>query len=412
MPEKRERPNYQSAFNTYTVIRELGKGGSGAVYEVSDVDSQRYALKVIDPGRTSSQKLKRFKNETIFCLGNKHKNIVTVIDHGRGPAGEPFYVMPLYPFTLQTVMTEGIDHCRVLPIFSQLLDGVEAAHFKGITHRDLKPQNILCDSAKSTFVIADFGIATFEEEDLYTIVETRQADRLANFQYAAPEQRARGRTVAHRADVYALGLILNEMFTGEVLQGTGFRTIASLAPDYSYLDPVVENMVRQDPDQRPVISEVKKQLLARQEQFVSLQKIDQLTREVVPEQTIDDPLVRNPITLKAVDYQAGELFFTLSQNPNPEWIDAFHQQGNFSSFLGEGPRTVSFVRSIARIRSQPAHAQQQIDWFKEWLASANSLYAERVSRETALRRREERLRLEEEISAERERQDVLSRIKW
>jgi len=218
--------------------------------------------------------------------------------------------------------------------------------------------------------------------------------------------------VAHRADVYALGLILNEMFTGEVLQGTGFRTIASLAPDYSYLDPVVENMVRQDPDQRPVISEVKKQLLARQEQFVSLQKIDQLTREVVPEQTIDDPLVRNPITLKAVDYQAGELFFTLSQNPNPEWIDAFHQQGNFSSFLGEGPRTVSFVRSIARIRSQPAHAQQQIDWFKEWLASANSLYAERVSRETALRRREERLRLEEEISAERERQDVLSRIKW
>ncbi len=105
------------------------------------------------------------------------------------------------------------------------------------------------------------------------------------------------------------------MFTGEVLQGTGFRTIASLAPDYSYLDPVVENMVRQDPDQRPVISEVKKQLLARQEQFVSLQKIDQLTREVVPEQTIDDPLVRNPITLKAVDYQAGELFFTSAKIP-------------------------------------------------------------------------------------------------
>jgi serine/threonine protein kinase len=62
-----------------------------------------------------------------------------------------------------------------------VLDAVEAAHLSGVTHRDLKPQNILCDSGTSTIVIADFRVASFEEGDLYTAVETRQAERLAPF---------------------------------------------------------------------------------------------------------------------------------------------------------------------------------------------------------------------------------------
>jgi len=93
----------------------------------------------------------------------------------------------------------------------------------------LKPKNILCDSAKNKFVVADFGIASFEEDELYTAVETQEGERLANFQYAAPEQKVRGRPVTFHADIYALGLILNQMFTGEILQGVGFKTIAAVA---------------------------------------------------------------------------------------------------------------------------------------------------------------------------------------
>jgi hypothetical protein len=73
---------------------------------------------------------------------------------------------------------------------------------------------------------------------------------LANFQYAAPEQRVLG-TTDHRADIYALGLILNEMFTNQLLQGSGHKQIGDVAPEYAYLDALVDRMVRQSPAERP-----------------------------------------------------------------------------------------------------------------------------------------------------------------
>jgi len=74
-------------------------------------------------------------------------------------------------------------------------------------------------------------------------VETQEGERLANFQYAAPEQRVRGRPVTFQADIYAFGLILNQMFTGEILQGAAFKPIGSVAPSHGYLDDVVKQMV-------------------------------------------------------------------------------------------------------------------------------------------------------------------------
>ena len=81
-------------------------------------------------------------------------------------------------------------------------------------------------------------------------VETAPGDRLANFAYAAPERCGRGE-VDRRAHVYALGMILNETFTGELLRGTGHKRIDAVAPDYAYLDSAVDSMVRQSPAERP-----------------------------------------------------------------------------------------------------------------------------------------------------------------
>ena len=70
------------------------------------------------------------------------------------------------------------------------------------------------------------------------------------WQYAAPDQRRGGQTVDHRVDQYALGLIIGEAFTGEVIQGAGYRKISGGSPNFGFLDPIVDGLVQQDPDRR------------------------------------------------------------------------------------------------------------------------------------------------------------------
>jgi tRNA A-37 threonylcarbamoyl transferase component Bud32 len=257
---------FVTALDTYTRIGQLGAGGSGTVYEVRGSDNETYALKQL--GRQiDTKRLQRFKNEIWFCSKSNHKNIISVLDHGiveTEDGARPFYVMPRYHGTLRTLLSAGISHDRVLSLFMQVLEGVAAAHLQNVFHRDLKPENVLYDEPKDTLLISDFGIAHFAEDDLYTAVETSNHDRLANFQYSAPEQRVRHKPVDQRADIYALGLILNEMFTSQILQGVGFKKISEIAPRYSYLDDVISQMVQHEPERRPTtLQVVKDQLAAR-----------------------------------------------------------------------------------------------------------------------------------------------------
>jgi serine/threonine protein kinase len=246
-------------FSTYSLGKNIGSGGAGIVYEARTEDDELCAVKILKTDQTS--KAKRFKNEIFFGVRNRHRNIISALDFGRTADAKIFYVMPIYSSTLRKLISDGIKKEGVLDFFAQILDGVEAAHQRDVCHRDLKPENILFDEVTATLVIADFGIARFKEQDLQTAIETGGHEKLANFQYAAPEQRIRGRVVDHRADIYALGLILNEMFTGDVLQGTGFKRIGSIAAKYSYLDPVIDSMVQQAPENRPAsISDLRRLL--------------------------------------------------------------------------------------------------------------------------------------------------------
>src|SRR2546422_7130384 len=260
------KPVFKTALEVYRSLGVVGEGATGTVYKVEAETGEIFAVKRLDPHKATTERRKRFKVELHFCTKNEHKNIITVIDHGIASINEedcPFYVMPFYPRTLRGLMNEGIPHERVWPLFSEILDGVEAAHLKKVWHRDLKPENVLCGTEGESLVVADFGIAHFGEEELLTAVETGARDRLANFQYAAPEQRARGREVDQRADIYALGLILNEGFTGHVPQGTGFKRIIEVAPQFAYLDDIVDRMVQQSPENRPSsIDEIRRNLQA------------------------------------------------------------------------------------------------------------------------------------------------------
>ena len=100
--------------------------------------------------------------------------------------------------------------------------------FALVVHRDLKPENILCSEDLSLVAVADFGIADLPPDLMVTTLETRPGARMANFGYSAPEQRDGSGTVDHCADIYALGLILNEMFTQRVPSDLITRVSASM----------------------------------------------------------------------------------------------------------------------------------------------------------------------------------------
>lgn len=238
-----------TAFNKYQLKKQIGQGGNGIVWNATDEDGDSYAIKLLERQNTEKV-LKRFENETFFCMKNTHKNIVPILDYGTDGEEYVFYVMPLYKQTLRDRIRAGLSHEDIMPIFTGIIEGLSFAHKKGTIHRDIKPENILFEENSNVPIIADFGIAHFSPDNKATFIETAKDDRMANFQYAAPEQRKRGGISVEQTDIYAAGLILNEMFTGEVPQALDYRKISDVAPDYGYLDVLFEHLFKQDPSER------------------------------------------------------------------------------------------------------------------------------------------------------------------
>lgn len=323
---------FETAFGSYVVDELIGEGGAGRVYGGVAADRSSVAIKVLT--NASTDKRARFKNEIAFLARNLHANIVTVMDHGPGTVKitGPFYVMRRYDRNLRHLMQQRIPPDRALPLFNQIFDGVEAAHLLGSVHRDLKPENILYDPVANVLAIADFGIASFTDDLLATLVDTEPTQRLANFQYAAPEQRVPGRAVTITADIYALGLMLNEMFTGVVPHGTGYQTIASVSPGLGFLDEVVARMIRQAPGERPgSIADVKILIQRHQMEAVSLQRLSKITDAVIKADQIDDPLAREPPKLIGASWNAGVLTLKLDRPVTQDWVHALHNMGNHTA---------------------------------------------------------------------------------
>jgi serine/threonine protein kinase len=401
---RKKLPVFDTAFGTYTATGILGQGGAGTVYSAQDEQGVELAAKLLDPARATRDKLRRFKNESLFGSRFQHDNLVRVLDVGlyqTESLSAPFYVMPRYVSSLRAVLNNRVAPAHALVLFAQMLNGVEAAHLHGVVHRDLKPENILID-ASGKAVIADFGVAHFGEDELYTLVETDKSDRLANFVYAAPEQRRRGGNVDHRADVFALGLMLHELFTEDVPQGTGYRTVGSVAPDHAWVDDVVTAMIRHAPGSRPAgIAEVRELLRMRSDLFSTRQKLSTVTETVVKDTEVDDPLVADPPRVIGGGFENGTLTMKLSRTVTPAWITAFQNPGGYRAYPGAEPHDFRFSHDEIRLnlsRDMVSLAQEIIDTVKEWLPRATNKYAitlrneqrqretERVERERAQRK--------------------------
>lgn len=412
---KTKQIEFITTFSRFVSTRLLGEGGSGFVYEVKDDNEQKFAAKLLKRQGVTTDKRKRFQNEITFCQRASHPNIISVIDYGvlldEGVA-VPFYVMPFYDSSLRSLINNGLKPDVIIRLFSQLLDGAEAAHLQGIVHRDLKPENILYKTVEAQLALADFGIARFTEDELYTAVETKAQDRLANFQYAAPEQRVRGKNVDKRADIYAIGLILNEMFTHEIPQGTGYKTISSVSPGYSYLDEIVEKMIRQNPGERlNSIEEIKTLLKVRGADYISEQKLSALKSTVIPTTEIDDPLMVTPLKIVDFEWDTGLLTLILSQPVNQKWINALLNMGSHSSLMGKGPEKFKFEGDRTKVHSDEREVQDIINYFKAWIPLATARYKYDLEKERHQKEEQERLRIKKEIEAEEAKARLRKNIK-
>ena len=207
----------------YRILELLGKGGMGEVYLAEDTKLQRrVALKVLSADLVGDDdRRQRFEREARAAAAINHPNIVTI--HSVEEAGGvPFLTLELVDGqTLSEVIPpNGLPLDRLLQLAIPLADAVGAAHQKGITHRDLKPANVMVTTDGRVKVL-DFGLAKLREElsqaalaSMPTQELTGEGRILGTIAYMSPEQ-AEGRPVDPRADVFALGVLLYEMATGE-----------------------------------------------------------------------------------------------------------------------------------------------------------------------------------------------------
>jgi serine/threonine protein kinase len=199
----------------YRVIRLIGVGGMGSVYEVEHVElGKRFVLKALLRELARREDLvARLRNEWRALARLQHAHIVNVTDAGTSGGGVPYYVMERLDGDTLAVHLKQKRRLHVLEaaaIAAQVLDALSAAHDIGIIHRDVKPANIFLVGGGGGVKLLDFGVAKIADA---TGVVTARGLAVGTPRYMSPEQ-ARGERVDGRSDVYATGLILFEMVAG------------------------------------------------------------------------------------------------------------------------------------------------------------------------------------------------------
>ena len=201
----------------YRVRRLLGRGGMGTVYQVDDVDLTReVALKLIrNDIAENATVLERFKREIQLSSKVTHRNVLRVYDLGETDGVQYLTMQFIAGEDLASLIKreKRLPIDRVLKIFRQICEGLEAAHEQGVIHRDLKPQNVMLGPGDHVY-LTDFGLAkTLEQSGV-----TQTGAVVGTPYYMSPEQ-VKGEPAGPRSDIYSLGIILYEMATGSVPYG-------------------------------------------------------------------------------------------------------------------------------------------------------------------------------------------------
>jgi predicted Ser/Thr protein kinase len=242
-------PRIGSELAGYRVEALLGRGGMGVVYRAHDLALDRpVALKILSPELAAEVRFReRFLTESRLAASIDHPNIVPIYDAGE-VAGELFIAMRYVEGRdlRQFLREDPPSPERAIDICSQVADALDAAHERGLVHRDVKPSNVLLDSHEHAY-LADFGL-TRRLADRHRLAA--EARSLGTIDYVAPEQ-IRGEEVDGRADVYSLGCLLYECLTGE----PPFPRVSDAAVLFAHLE--------EEPPRPPGLEEVMSKALAK-----------------------------------------------------------------------------------------------------------------------------------------------------
>ncbi len=246
----------------YELLRELGSGGMGVVWEAAHrATGRRVALKLLNPRLLESKEsAERFFREARLAASLSHERITFVLGAGEHD-GQPYLAMELMPGrTLKHVLDreKRLPVARAVEYVLDVLDGLDAAHARGMVHRDIKPSNCFFDS-QGRLKVGDFGLAKSVASDAGL---TRTGTFLGTPQFASPEQ-VRGERVDARTDIYAVGAMLFNLIAGRNhFEGDAAAVIAQIASETPprlaklvpgvprELDRIVARALSRDPDDR------------------------------------------------------------------------------------------------------------------------------------------------------------------
>ncbi len=238
----------QEFFPHLEILGLIGAGGMGAVYQARQPNLDRIvALKLIRPREDNPAFAERFVREARAMAKLTHPNIVTIFESGEA-GGSLYLIMEFIDgVTLrEAIRAKAVQPTDAMRIVGQLCDALEYAHSQGVVHRDIKPENILLDRAGKVKVV-DFGLAKLADDNAISLTHTRQA--MGTPHYMAPEQWEKPTEVDHRADIYALGVVIYELLTGELPLGRFDPPSVKSRLD-ARIDEIVLKLLAKEPDRR------------------------------------------------------------------------------------------------------------------------------------------------------------------
>ncbi len=265
----------------YEYISLLGLGGMGVVYKCRNIHLDKVvAVKMLAARQYGPDDVVRFQKEARAAGKFKHANLVSVLDFGTTDDGDPFMVMEyLEGRTLSELIADRtVDRNFLLSIFSDCCVGLANAHEHGVFHRDLKPANIMVveNEGRSLVKVLDFGIAKIADAGRLDQTLTGQGLVFGTPPYMSPEQSV-GDKLTDRCDVYAMGCVMYEAFTGrrpfessnvlELVNMHQFEVpqlIGAASPGQKFpeeLEALIASMLLKVPGQRPSMSVVASQLI-------------------------------------------------------------------------------------------------------------------------------------------------------